>query len=188
MQKYEKIRLGNALFLDRDGVLNKRIDGGYVCKPADLVLLPGVAEAIAILNKHYKYTIVVTNQQGISKGLMNEEELHNVHEKMCQEIAQAGGHIDAIYYCPALKESRSFMRKPNIGMALLAKKEHTEIDFRQSVMVGDAATDMMFGKRCKMQTVLVGEWPEIATQQPKLVDYAYPTLIDFAQAVEQQER
>ncbi|MBR1516799.1 MAG: HAD family hydrolase [Bacteroidales bacterium] len=184
MQKYKKIIKGNALFLDRDGVINVRIDGGYVRRPEELVFLPGAITAIARLTKHYRHIFVVTNQQGIGKGLMTASELDEVHRKLTDAVAAAGGHIEQIYYCGSRAEAHDFRRKPNIGMALLARKAYPDINLKESVMVGDAVTDMMFGRRCGMQTVLVGEWGEIAQQQPHLVDFRFDTLADFANAVD----
>ena len=180
MQKYEKIRIGNALFLDRDGVINRRIDGGYVRTPDELELLPGVAEAIAQLSACYSRIFIVTNQQGIGKGLMSEADLSAVHRKLTDAVTAAGGRIDRIYHCPSRKEAHDFRRKPNIGMALQARRDYPDINLHRSVMIGDAVTDMLFGRRCGMQTILVGEWPEIATKQPYLIDYHFPTLAEAA--------
>jgi len=187
MQKYEKIRIGEALFLDRDGVINRRIDGGYVSKPEELEMLPHSAESIARLSKHFRYIFVVTNQQGIGKGLMSETDLAAIHAKMVSEIEKAGGRIDKIYHCPSLKEAHDFLRKPNIGMALNARHDYPNLRLKSCVMIGDAATDMMFGRRAGMQTILVGEWPEIAQQNPTLVDFYFPTLHEVAEAVERQK-
>lgn len=186
MQKYEKIRIGEALFLDRDGVINRRIDGGYVSTPDELELLPHATESIARLSHFFRHIFVVTNQQGIGKGLMSEDDLLAVHAKMTAAIEQAGGRLDHIYHCPALKEAHNFCRKPNIGMALQARRDHPGLRLKDCVMIGDAVTDMMFGRRCGMQTILVGEWSEIATQQPQLVDFFFPSLLEVAEAVEQQ--
>lgn len=183
MQKYEKIRIGNALFLDRDGVINQRIDGGYVRTPDQLLLLPGAAEAIAQLSALYSRLFIVTNQQGIGKGLMSEADLSAVHRKLIDAVTKAGGRIDRIYHCPSRKEAHDFRRKPNIGMALEARRDYPDISLRRSVMIGDAATDMLFGRRCGMQTILVGEWPDIATTHATLVDYRFPTLAEAAQAI-----
>lgn len=183
MQKYEKIIKADALFLDRDGVINVRIYGGYVRTPDELVFLPGAIDAISLFSKHFDHIFVVTNQQGIGKGLMSEDDLEAVHKKLIDAVAHAGGHITRIYHCPSRKEAHDFCRKPNIGMALQAHRDYPEINLKNSVMIGDAVTDMLFGRRSGMHTVLVGEWPEIAHQQPHLVDYRFPALADAAEAI-----
>ncbi len=146
-----------ALFLDRDGVINVRREGEYITKPEDFVFIDGVPQAIRELNKIFKYTFIVTNQQGIGKGLMTENDLKAIHKKMLDELASANARIDDIFYCPDLEGTNSFFRKPNIGMALAARKKYPDINFKKSVMVGDSISDMVFGRRLGMVTVLVGE-------------------------------
>ncbi len=169
-----------ALFLDRDGVLNVLRHNDYVKCPDEMVVLPGVPEAIQLLRKHFGRLIIVTNQQGIGKGLMTEADLEAVHDKMLAEI---GGGIDRIYHCPELERAHSFRRKPNIGMALQARRDYPEIKLKESVMVGDSMTDMLFGRRAGMTTVLVGDNSDVWFKQPHLVDYRYSNLLDFARSL-----
>lgn len=165
-----------TLFLDRDGVINVLRPNDYVKCPDELEILPGVVEAIALCRKHFNHIIIVTNQQGIGKGLMTEADLSAVHAKLLSSVEG----IDRIYYCPELERAHSFNRKPNIGMALQARREFKDIRLKDSVMVGDSMTDMLFGRRAGMQTVLVGENSDVWRTQPHLVDLRYPTLLDYA--------
>ena len=167
----------NALFLDRDGVLNALRRNDYVKRPEELEVLPGVAEALRMLRPRYDLLLVVTNQQGIGKGLMTEEDLASIHRKLQEET---GNMIDRIYHCPELEAAHSFMRKPNIGMALRARKDFPGLKLKECTMVGDSMTDMLFGRRCGMRTVLVGDNSDVAHTCPRLVDMRYPTLLDFA--------
>lgn len=169
-----------ALFLDRDGVLNVLRPNDYVKSPDELVILPGVPEAMQLLRTHFDRIIVVTNQQGIGKGLMTEVDLEAIH---CKLLDATAGCIDRIYHCPALEREHSFRRKPNIGMALQARRDYPEIRLKESVMVGDSLTDMLFGRRAGMTTVLVGTNSEAGQRQPHLVDRRYPTLLDYAQSL-----
>lgn len=166
-----------TLFLDRDGVLNMLRRKDYVKCPDELVVLPGVPEAMDLLRKQFGRIFVVTNQQGIGKGLMTEADLANVHAKLLKTI----GSIDRIYHCPDLECTHSFRRKPNIGMALQARRDFPDIRLKDSIMVGDSRTDMLFGRRCGMTTVLVGANSDVALTDPYLVDYRYNSLLDFAQ-------
>ena len=166
-----------ALFLDRDGVLNVLRPDDYVKNPDELEVLSGVAEGLELCRKQFDRIFIVTNQQGIGKGLMTEADLEAIHRKLVESI----GPIDRIYHCPALKREHSFRRKPNIGMALQARRDFPDIRLKDSVMVGDSETDMLFGRRAGMKTVLVGNNSTVATDQPHLVDYRYSTLLDFAQ-------
>jgi histidinol-phosphate phosphatase family protein len=112
-----------SLFLDRDGVINERIPGDYVKNCEQLILLPGVVDALKIFSGRFKYIFVVTNQQGIGKGLMSEDELAIIHNFMTEKIEKAGGRIDRIYYSPYLESAHHHTRKPAPGMALQAKKD-----------------------------------------------------------------
>lgn len=144
-----------TLFLDRDGVINKKIDNDYVRNVNQFEWLPGAIEAIVSLSKKFGRIIIVTNQQGIGKKWMTENDLESIHQYLKTEIEKAGGHIDAIYFAPQLKGENSPMRKPETGMALQAKKDFPEIDFKKSIMVGDSLHDMDFGKRMGMKTVFI---------------------------------
>lgn len=142
-----------TLFLDRDGVINRRIVNDYVKHPDEFHLLPGVAEAVAKMSAVFGKIIVVTNQQGIGKGLYSHDDLSAVHKKMIDAVEQAGGRIDAIFYAAQLASENSPMRKPGIGMALSAKEKFPEIDFTRSIMVGDSASDMEFARAAGMKFV-----------------------------------
>lgn len=149
-----------TLFLDRDGVINERIMGGYVTKVDDFHFLDGAPEAIARLSKRFFRTIVVTNQQGIGKGLMTERNLLEIHTYMCDQVHIAGGKIDKCYFAPNLKGAEDDMRKPGPAMAELAKMQFPEIEFKHAVMVGDTDSDIQFGKNLGMKTV------RIQTEEP----------------------
>ncbi len=156
-----------TLFLDRDGVINKRIYGGYVQHPDTFEFLPGVLESLAFFSRIFGRIIVVTNQQGIGKGIMDEIQLEAVHRKMLTDVEYAGGKIDAVFYCPDLASKPDNCRKPSPFLALEAQKQFPEIDFHKSIMVGDAESDMVFGRQAGMFTVLVGE----GSVPQKVVDF-----------------
>ena len=155
-----KIDTSWTLFLDRDGVINKKLDGDYVKTIDEFEFLPYALEAIKLFSSHFHRLVIVTNQQGISKRLMTEDDLHKVHQHLIQEVHNFGGRIDAIYHAPQLAEENSIMRKPNIGMALKAKEEFPSIDLKKSIMVGDSISDMEFAKNANMFAVLIGQSEE----------------------------
>lgn len=144
-----------TLFLDRDGVINVRKMGGYIETIDEFEFLPGVLEAISEFSKIFKHIIVVTNQQGISKGIMTESNLSDIHRYMAEEIESVGGKIDASYHAPGLKATDTTRRKPYPGMALEAKENFPGIDFSKSIMVGDTDSDIQFGKNLGMKTVRI---------------------------------
>ncbi len=182
--KYDKTW---TLFLDRDGVLNRRLVGDYVKEPGQFAWIDGVLESLAYFSGVFGRIVVVTNQQGIGKGLMKLETLEQIHSKMLMEANQAGGKIDKVYFCPDLENSCSFNRKPMPGMGLQAKRDHPEIDFRKSIMVGDTLSDMRFGRRLKMVTVLISSDPMPARRFPALMDMRFNSLASFAQYLKSRQ-
>ena len=171
---YPKIDNEWTLFLDRDGVLNKKLEGRYVTSPEELVLLPGVPDALAQFSTLFSRIIIVTNQQGIGKEIMTHEDLSEVHDAMLEQLIYFGGRIDEIYYCPDLEHEDSINRKPNPGMGFRAKKDFPEINFKKSIMVGDSPSDIQFGKSLQMITV------RISNVKDQEADFTHPSLRDFS--------
>ncbi len=143
-----------TLFLDRDGVINDENIGSYITRWEDFRFCDGVLEALNVFRQKFGYIIIVTNQRGISKGLMTEQDLKDIHYNMLGMIEANGGQIDRIYYCADL-ENESPNRKPNPGMGLQAKKDYPTIDFNRSIMVGNTMNDMIFGKKLGMFTFFI---------------------------------
>ncbi len=127
--------MSRAVFLDRDGVLNVLLPGDYVKSPSELTLLPGVAEAIARLRTAGFLAIVISNQQGVGKGVMTAADLDAVTAALRAAIA-----LDDVYTCPSLAAANDIRRKPAPGMILEAAAAH-RIDLARSVFVGDTKTD-----------------------------------------------
>lgn len=173
----------NTLFLDRDGVINTRLIDNYVSSWSEFEFIEGVLEAIKIFSNKFQTIIIVTNQQGIGKGIMSQDELETIHRKMVQEIHAHGGRIDKIYSCNSLEKDRDINRKPSIGMGLKARKDFKNLRFKKSIMVGDSISDMRFGKRLKMRTVFISNSFEKPRQYPKLIDQKANTLLDFAKTL-----
>ncbi|MCF3112002.1 HAD-IIIA family hydrolase [Niabella sp. CC-SYL272] len=141
-----------TLFLDRDGVINEEKPDSYVFHKDEFRFYPGVPEAIHTFTHYFRHVIVVTNQRGIGKGLMDEAALQGIHQLLSDKVRKTGGHIPAIYFATAV-DSRDFFRKPNPGMALQAAADLPDIDLTRSVMVGNNISDMKFGRSAGMRTV-----------------------------------
>ncbi len=172
-------RNGWTLFLDRDGVLNRRPGSGYVTRPENFVWIDGALEAVKVLSGIFDRIVVVTNQQGIGKGLMTEGQLMQVHKHMLDDVQNIGGRIDAIYYAPGLRHLDAFNRKPGSGMFMQAKRDFPEIETQKSVMVGDTFSDVLFGYRLNMITVFISNTKSIHGQYRFMVDYQFKNLMTF---------
>lgn len=170
-----------TLFLDRDGVINRRIPGDYVRHPEDFIPAKGALQAIGQLAPYFSRIVVVTNQAGIGKGLMDERDLDAVHRKMQALVYAAGGRLDGIYFCPHRPDAGCACRKPATGMALQARTDFPDIDFKNTWMVGDSASDIQLGHSLGMRTVLIdGKFEDTAALAAMSIDYRFASLLDFA--------
>ena len=171
-----------TLFLDRDGVINVQKRGGYIQNCAEFQFLPKKLTIFKKISEFFGTVLVVTNQQGIAKGLMTENDLNEIHNFMLTEINKAGGHINKVYFCPDFAYLNSACRKPNTGMALKAKEDFPDIDFTNAVMVGDSDTDIEFGKRLGMLTVWIDNGDSSEKKRLSLkaeADYTFSSLEAF---------
>lgn len=157
-----------AIFLDRDGVINKYV--GFLTDINDFALIDGVTDAIKKINDNGYLAIVVTNQPVIARGEVTFAELNQIHNKMETLLGLAGAYVDAIYYCPHHPHKgyegevpelkfECECRKPKPGMLLHAAKDFN-IDLSKSVMIGDGENDMIAGKNAGCSTILIGESEE----------------------------
>ena len=168
-----------SLFLDRDGVINKRLEDDYVKVLSEFEFIDGVPEAIKQFTEVFGKIIVVTNQQGIGKGVYTENDLNIIHHYLVDEIEKHEGKIDKVYFSPHLAADNHHWRKPNVGMAMQAKEDFKDIDFAKSIMIGDSMSDMEFGKKLGMVTVYIH--PEKITDTK--IDYCFESLSEVASAL-----
>ncbi len=152
------------VFLDRDGVLNRKMpEGAYVSDWAQFEWLPGAAEAIARMNRAHLTVILVTNQRGIALGRLSDLQLQLIHSNMKSDLAQHGAHLDAIYYCPH-DYGQCHCRKPDVGLFEQALQRFPEANPRNSIVIGDSLPDVEAGKRLGMRTIFVRG--ELERQKP----------------------
>lgn len=146
--------MNRAVFLDRDGVINRKAatEDEYITRWEEIEILPGVAEAIASLNRAGFQVIVITNQRAVAKGLMTTATLEGIHQRLMDYLALSGARIDGFYYCPHELEPPCSCRKPQPGMLFEAARAHN-IDLTLSWMVGDSEKDVEAGKRAACRTV-----------------------------------
>lgn len=173
-----------AVFLDRDGVLNRDSDD-FIKTPEELELLPGAAEAVARLNAAGFLCVVITNQSGIARGLFAEDALASLHVKLRAELAAGGGRLDAIYYCPHGPDDGCDCRKPATGMLLRAAEDHG-VDLAASWVIGDRPGDIACGAAVGARAILVltGKMaaydPDRFSAQP---DYVCPNVLSAARLI-----
>ncbi len=148
---------GETIFLDRDGVINRKAaEGDYIKTWSEFEFLPGVKHALRHLSRNGYRLIVVTNQRGISLGRMSTQDVEDIHRRMRAELKKAGANIAAIYYCPH-DIGTCDCRKPAVGMLVRARTEYPAIDFRASFVVGDDGKDIEAGQAIDATTILVGQ-------------------------------
>ena len=145
----------DTLFLDRDGVINVKLEGQYVRNADEFEFMIGSETAISKLSKIFNRILIVTNQQGIAKGIMSDNDLGFLHEYMLLELKKNGGVIDKVYYCPHLAAENCSCRKPNPGMIQQAIIDFPEIKIEDSYLIGDSDTDILAGNKMGLITVKV---------------------------------
>mgnify|MGYP001161472048 FL=1 len=147
----------DTLFLDRDGVINRKLEGRYVTNFSEFEFIKNSDSAIRKLHKIFKRILIVTNQQGIGKGLMTEDDLNFLHQKMQRELNSDYNLIDKIYFCPCLEGDSCNCRKPKTGMFENAMLDFPDIQIEKSILVGDSDSDIEAGKKFGLSTVKVNE-------------------------------
>ena len=148
-----------AAFLDRDGTVIE--EAHYLAHEAQVVLAPGAAAAMRRLREAGYLLVMVTNQSGVGRGILTEEELARIHALLNEMLAAGGAALDDIYYCPHLPgapvkeyDRECDCRKPGAGMLLAAAEKHG-VDLERSVMIGDAERDVQAGAKAGCRTVLL---------------------------------
>ena len=143
-----------CVFMDRDGVINVAPPPGeYLRSWQEFRIIPGVADWIRLFNALDLLVVVVTNQQGVAKGLTRLEDLEEIHRNMVVELRQLGALIDDIYCCPH-QDNTCDCRKPRPGMVRSAA-EKWDVDLTRSLMIGDSETDRQLAVNCGLRFVHV---------------------------------
>lgn len=172
-----------SLFLDRDGVINVEKEGDYIRNAGEFRFIEGVLEAFPIFARIFRRIFVVTNQKGVGKGLMTPDDLEQIHNLMSAQVAGAGGRLDKVYYCTALDDNDP-CRKPNPGMGLQAQQEFPGVSFSNALMIGNAMSDMKFGKALGMRTIFIPSAKPPVSMPDPMVDAVFPGLLAVAKALQ----
>ena len=148
------IKKRKAIFLDRDGVLNKR-KSDYVKSIDELMIFPNIGKSIKKFNDNNFLVVVITNQSAINRGLATFQNIHKIHHKIEDEIFKSGAVIDKFYICPHRPNEFCECRKPKSGMLLKAKEDFPEIDFKRSILIGDSDTDIIAAENVNIKSIQV---------------------------------
>lgn len=181
-----------GIFLDRDGTINEELE--FISDPENIVLIPGSVDAIREANQLGLKVFVITNQSGIARGLIKEEDLVRVHNKLVKLLNAENAHLDAIYFCPHHPDygeppyrTLCDCRKPNTGMLKQAEAEFN-IDLKKSFIIGDRIIDIQTAHAAGAKSILVltgygKNQIEIVKSQNIYVDYIAENLHDAIQFV-----
>lgn len=175
-----------CVFLDRDGVLNRKPpEGAYIRNWEEFHLLPGVVSAIAALNRSGRRVLVVSNQRGIALGLYTRADVHALHARLQQHLAMHGARIDAFYICPHDKDECD-CRKPKTGLFEQAFRDLPDTNSGNSLLIGDSISDIQAARALGIPSIFIDGDPQ--TQKPGASEAA--TLADaraasLCEAVEQ---
>lgn len=143
-----------VVFLDRDGVLNRRIMDGYVTSLKEFDILEGVLPALGLLTRAGYRLALVTNQQGIALGRMSLEDVQRIHEHLAQEARVFGGMLDEFYVCPHHRDAGCLCRKPKPGL-LDQAFDFQPLDWTKAYLIGDSDRDIEAGKARCVTTIKV---------------------------------
>ena len=142
-----------ALFIDRDGTIIKQIDGHYISSIEQIELIENIFPAILMLQNEGYLVIIVTNQAGINKGILSNEQVDEINQHIIQLLKKQGIDISAVYVCPHKPEEQCKCRKPQPGLLLKAAKEYN-IDLENSIMIGDTDKDTEAGLNAGLKKVI----------------------------------
>ncbi|MAF92248.1 MAG: HAD family hydrolase [Bdellovibrionota bacterium] len=169
------------VFLDRDGTIIE--DKIYLNDPEQIHYLDDVFEALQLLHKNGYEFVIVTNQSGIPRGLVQEENLHKIHQIIADDYKKHDVPILGFYYAPHLPDSDHPLRKPDTGMLKAAEADHGPFDYESSWMIGDRMTDVECGHRMGCKSIFL-----TITEDPKeskfaAAEYETDNLLDAAKFI-----
>lgn len=162
------------VFLDRDGVTNRKLpEGQFVHCWRDFEFLPGAESAIIALNRSGRHIIVISNQRGIALGLCTRADVETLHMKLQERMAEQGAHIDAFYYCPH-DQDQCGCRKPKTGLFEQAFREFPEASAQNGIVIGDSLSDIQAARTLGLSAIFIQGDPK--TEKPGAEEAA--TLAD----------
>jgi len=176
--------MSTYILLDRDGVINRRIVNGYVTSWEQFEFLPRALDALRLLSEHDFKIIVVSNQAGVSKGLMSSDVLNELTRLFLKEVANNGGCIQGVYYCPHQEQDGCNCRKPKPGLLKAAQRDHHFV-FTDTFLIGDSQRDLMAALQVGCPAILIEPAGTNldAQESPSSSDARFPDLYAAAQFI-----
>jgi D-glycero-D-manno-heptose 1,7-bisphosphate phosphatase len=169
------------IILDRDGVINYDSDY-YIKSPDEWIPIPGSAEAIAMLNRAGFRVVIATNQSGVARGLYTLDTLMQIHAKLLEHVAAAGGKIEEIFFCPHHPDDKCICRKPQPGLLHQIEQKY-DVNLTDTFFIGDSIADIQAAQQvgCKPILVLTGNGKKMLEKYPELI--TVPQYLNLTQAV-----
>jgi len=168
------------VLLDRDGVINQRIVGGYVTCWDKFIFLPGALEGLRLLTEKNYHVTVVSNQAGVGKGLMTTADLQEITRKFVKEVDAQGGRIRSVYYCTHRAEDDCPCRKPKPGLLLKAQAEH-HFTFENTFLIGDSESDLLAAQAVGCPAIMFSNAPPASFEElPHAPQVTVPGLLAAA--------
>lgn len=167
-----------AIFLDRDGTVI--VDKHYLNDPQQVEFLPAAIEGLKLFKQQGFALVVVTNQSGVARGLVQEENILKIHQRMQEILLRENIQIDGFYYAPQAADSNHPMRKPNPGMLIQAAKD-LRLSLDASFMIGDKDIDVEAGHRAGCKSILVS-----TIQKETTADFCTQNLLEAALCIKKQ--
>lgn len=158
-----------AVFLDRDGVINEKIENGYVLDWKDFRFIPGAVEGVKLLNDKKMPVIVISNQACVGKGLITRQKLDEINDRMMRELEKKGAHIDDIFICPHRDEDNCDCRKPKPGLFKQVKEKYRDIDLNNSWFIGDSGSDREAGNKAGCKTYMLRKEEDLRAALEKMI-------------------
>ncbi|TLY22350.1 MAG: HAD family hydrolase [Nitrospirae bacterium] len=173
-----------VVYLDRDGTLN--FDPGYLNQPEQLQLLPGVGQAVARLIRAGFMTVVLSNQSGLARGLITQDQLEAIHQRLRELLAEDGAWLDGIFVCPHHPDDGCTCRKPAPGLVHRAQRK-LDVSPDHAIVIGDKATDMELARNVGALAVFVRSGNAYEEEQARMAERGVtPDYVarDLTEAVE----
>jgi len=172
------------VLLDRDGVINRHIPGGYVTSWTEFEFLPWALQGLRLLAQNSYGVLVISNQACVGKGLLSGPDLDSITKRFVSEVRSAGGDIRGVFYCTHLAEERCDCRKPQPGLLLRAQSEYG-FHFADTFVVGDSASDLDAARRVGAPALLVSAEADgkVSGGSPRAVRSLYEA-VEFILATE----